>query len=160
MELYIFRHGIAEDAVAGQSDADRALTDAGRKKTAEVVRTARRAGVDPSLIVSSPYLRAIQTARIAADEFGYRGEVLRTETLVPHGTPEDVWSELRDYRDERAVLLAGHEPLLSRLVAWLLAAPELRVDMKKAAMVRLDLESFGPAPQGTLRWMITPKLAG
>ena len=160
MELYIFRHGIAADAAAGQSDADRALTDAGRKKTAEVVQTARRAGVDPSLIVSSPYLRAMQTARIAADEFRYRGEVLRTETLVPHGTPEDVWSELRDYRDERAVLLAGHEPLLSRLVAWLLAAPALRVDMKKAAMVRIDLESFGPVPQGTLRWMITPKLAG
>jgi phosphohistidine phosphatase len=160
MELYVFRHGIAADAVAGQPDADRALTDVGRKKTAEVVRTARRAGVDPSLIVSSPYLRAIQTARIAADEFGYRGEVLRTEALVPHGTPEEVWSELRDYRDEPAVLLAGHEPLLSRLVAWLLAAPELRVDMKKAAMVRIDLENFGPAPQGTLRWMITPKLAG
>lgn len=160
MELYVFRHGIAADAVAGQSDADRALTDAGRKKTAEVVRTARRAGVDPSLIVSSPYLRAMQTARIAADEFGYRGEVLRTEMLVPHGTPEDVWSELRDYRDERAVLLAGHEPLLSRLVGWLLGAPALRVDMKKAAMVRIDLESFGPVPQGTLRWMITPKLAG
>jgi phosphohistidine phosphatase len=160
MELYVFRHGIAADAVAGQSDADRALTDVGRKKTAEVVRTARRAGVDPSLIVSSPYLRAIQTARIAADEFGYRGDVLRTEALVPHGTPEEVWSELRDYRDEPAVLLAGHEPLLSRLVAWLLAAPELRVDMKKAAMVRIDLENFGPAPQGTLRWMITPKLAG
>ncbi len=160
MELYIFRHGIAADAVAGQSDADRELTDAGRKKTAEVVRTARRAGVDPSLIVSSPYLRAMQTARIAADEFGYRGEVMRTETLIPHRTPEDVWSELRDYRNERAVLLAGHEPLLSRLVAWLLAAPALRVDMKKAAMVRIDLESFGPVPQGILRWMITPKLAG
>ncbi len=160
MELYIFRHGIAEDAVAGQSDAERALTDLGKKKTAEVVRTARRGGVDPSLIISSPYLRAIQTARIAADEFGYRDEVLRTEALVPHGTPEDVWSELRDYGDERAILLAGHEPLLSQLVAWLLAAPALRVDMKKAAMVRIDLESFGPAPQGTLRWMITPKLAG
>jgi phosphohistidine phosphatase len=160
MEVYIFRHGIAADAVAGQSDADRALTDTGRKKAAEVIRTARRAGVDPSLIVSSPYLRAIETARIAAEGLGYRGEVLRTETLVPHGTPEDVWSELRDYDNERAVLLAGHEPLLGRLVAWLLAAPALRVDMKKAAMVRIDLESLGPVPQGTLRWMITPSLAG
>jgi phosphohistidine phosphatase len=160
MELYVFRHGIAADAVAGQSDADRALTDAGRKKTAEVVRMARRAGVDPSLVVSSPYLRAVQTARIAMEEFGYKGDLLRTETLVPHGTPEDVWNELRDYRDERAVLLAGHEPLLSALMAWLLAAPALRVDMKKAAMVRIDLESFGPVPQGTLRWMITPRLAG
>ena len=107
----------------GQSDAARALTDEGRKKVAEVVKTARRAGFHPSLIVSSPYLRAIQTAEIAADEFKYHGEVVRTETLVPHGSPEGVWTELRDYREESAILLAGHEPLLSRLVAHLLGAP-------------------------------------
>jgi phosphohistidine phosphatase len=160
MELYIFRHGIAEDAVAGQADSERALTDPGRKKTAEVVRAARRANADPSLIISSPYLRAVQTAEIAAEEFRYKGELLRIEALVPHGVPENVWSELRDYKDERAILIAGHEPLLSLLVAWLLAAPELRVEMKKAAMVRIDFESFGPVPHGTLRWMITPKLAG
>ena len=77
----------------------------------------------------------------------------------PHGSPEAVWSELRDYRAESAILITGHEPLLSRLVAHLLAAPGLRVEMKKAAMVRIDVESFGAAPRGTLRWMITPKLA-
>jgi len=160
MELYVFRHGIAEDAAPGQPDSSRALTDEGRKKVAEVVRTARRAGARPSLIVSSPYARALQTALAAAEEFDYQGDVLQTETLVPHGTPEAVWDELRQYRDESAILLAGHEPLLSRLVAYLLAAPALRVEMKKAAMVRIDVESFGPAPHGTLRWMITPRLTG
>ena len=156
----MFRHGIAEDAEPGRPDADRALTDEGRKKIAEVVKAARRAGLQPSLIISSPYLRAIQTARVTVEDLGYKGEVVRTEALVPHGSPEAVWSELRGYRAESAILLAGHEPLLSRLVAYLLAAPGLRVEMKKAAMVRIDVESFGPAPHGTLRWMITPKLAG
>lgn len=160
MELYVFRHGIAEDAQPGHPDADRALTDEGRKKVAEVVQAARRAGFAPSLIISSPYLRAAQTAQVAEEELGYKGDVVRTEALVPHGSPEAVWSELRDYRAESAILLAGHEPLLSRLVAYLLAAPALRVEMKKAAMVRIDVESFGAAPHGTLRWMITPKLAG
>lgn len=159
MELYVFRHGIAEDAPSGHPDANRALTDEGRKKIAEVVKAARRAGFAPSLIISSPYLRAAQTAEVAEEELGYKGEVVRTEALVPHGSPEAVWSELRDYRAEPAILITGHEPLLSRLVAHLLAAPGLRVEMKKAAMVRIDVESFGATPHGTLRWMITPKLA-
>lgn len=160
LELYLFRHGIAEDAQPGRRDADRALTDEGRKKTAEVVKAARRAGLEPALVVSSPYLRAVQTAKIAIDELAYKGDLVKTEALVPHGTPEGVWHELREYRDQPSVLLAGHEPLLSRLTAYLLAAPALRVEMKKAAMVRIDIETFGPTPHGTLRWMITPKLAG
>ena len=160
MELYVFRHGIAEISGPGQSDSARALTDQGRKKVAEVVKTARRAGFQPSLIVSSPYLRAVQTAEIAVDELKYHGDVVKTEALVPHGSPEGVWTELRDYREESAILLAGHEPLLSRLVAHLLGAPALRVEMKKAAMVRIDVETLGAAPRGTLRWMITPKLTG
>jgi phosphohistidine phosphatase len=158
MELYLFRHGIAEDAKAGRPDASRALTEEGGKKAAEVVKAARRAGVEPSLIVSSPYVRAVETAGIAAEGFGHKGEIVRTEALVPHGSPEKVWAELRDYREESAILLAGHEPLLSHLVAFLLASPALRVEMKKAAMVRIDVGTFGAIPHGTLRWMITPKL--
>jgi phosphohistidine phosphatase len=160
VELYVFRHGIAEISGAGQSDAARALTDEGRRKVAEVVKAAKRSGFQPSLIISSPYLRALQTAEIAANELKYHGDVVRTEALVPHGSPEGVWTELRDYREESAILLAGHEPLLSRLVAHLLGAPALRVEMKKAAMVRIDVETLGAVPRGTLRWMITPKLAG
>jgi phosphohistidine phosphatase len=156
-ELYLFRHGIAEDAKAGRPDASRALTDEGRKKAAAVVDAARRSGVEPSLIVSSPYVRAFETAKIAAEGFKYKGDIVRTETLVPHGSPEKVWAELRDYREESAILLAGHEPLLSRLSAFLLASPALRVEMKKAAMVRIDVETFGAVPHGSLRWMITSK---
>lgn len=160
MEIYLFRHGIAEDAQAGKRDADRALLDQGRKKVGEVVKTARRAGLNPSLIVSSPYARAMQTAQVAVDELGYKREIVKIDALVPHGSAEGVWHDLRGFRDEPAILVAGHEPLLSRLTAYLLGAPALRVEMKKAAMVRIDVESFGPSPHGTLRWMITPKLAG
>ena len=95
MELYVFRHGIAEISGPGQSDSARALTDQGRKKVAEVVKTARRAGFQPSLIVSSPYVRAIQTAEVAVDELKYHGHVVRTEALVPHGSPEGVWTARR-----------------------------------------------------------------
>jgi phosphohistidine phosphatase len=160
MELYLFRHGIAEDAKPGRPDANRTLTDEGKRKVAEVVKAARRAGAEPSLILSSPYKRALETARIAAEGFDYKGEVVRTETLVPHGSPEKVWAELRDYREESAALLTGHEPLLSNLAAYLLSSPALRIEMKKAGMVRIDVETLGAVPRGTLRWMFTPKLCG
>jgi phosphohistidine phosphatase len=158
MELYLFRHGIAEDAPQGRSDSSRALTDEGRERSAAVVKMARGAGVAPSLIASSPYVRAVQTAEVAAKEFGYSGELVRLPSLVPHGTPEAVWSDIRDLRDESAVLLAGHEPLMGHLAAYLLNAPSLQVDMKKSAMLRIDLATLGASPRGVLRWMIVPKL--
>ena len=67
---------------------------------------------------------------------------------------------MRDYRDETAILLAGHEPLLSSLASYLLASPALQLEMKKAAMVRIDIESLGAAPHGILRWIVTPKFCG
>ncbi len=158
MELYLFRHGIAADAPAGRPDSSRALTQEGRERTAAVVRMAMRAGVLPTLIASSPYLRARQTAEVAAKEFGWEGEILPLSSLVPHGTPEAVWSDIRGLRDEEAVLLAGHEPLMANLAAYLLNAPSLIVDMKKSALLRIDVQHLGPAPRGVLRWMITPKL--
>jgi len=158
MELYLFRHGIAEDAPPGRSDSSRALTNEGRERTAAVVKMAKNAGVIPSQIASSPYIRAMQTAEVAAKEFGWRGDILPLVSLVPHGTPEAVWADIRDLRDESAVLLAGHEPLMANLAAYLLNAPGLIVDMKKSAMLRIDVPHLGATPRGVLRWMIIPKL--
>ena len=147
-----------EDAPPGRPDSSRALTAEGRERTAAVVKMARSAGVMPSLIASSPYLRAVQTADVAAKEFGWKGELLPLVSLVPHGTPEAVWSDIRGLKDESAVLLAGHEPLMANLAAYLLNAPGLIVDMKKSAIVRIDLDGFGAVPRGVLRWMIVPRL--
>jgi phosphohistidine phosphatase len=158
MELYLFRHGEAEDAPAGKPDSSRALTAKGVERSASIAKMARDAGVAPSLIVSSPYLRAMQTAEAAAKEFGWRGEIVQLPSLVPHGTPEGVWSDLRDFRGESAIVLAGHEPLMANLAAYLLDAPGLKVDMKKSAMIRIDMAGIGAAPRGVLRWMIVPKL--
>jgi phosphohistidine phosphatase len=160
MELYLFRHGIADDRSLGRPDSSRQLTDEGRKKTASVAKMARRAGVNPSLIISSPYDRAVQTAEAAAQEFGYKNEILQTRTLVPEGSPQAVWNEIRNHSGEPAILLAGHEPLLSQLAAYLLSTPSLQVEMKKSALVRIDVDGMRAAPQGVLRWMIVPALAG
>jgi phosphohistidine phosphatase len=159
VEIYLFRHGIAENAAAGEPDSSRKLTDEGKEKTAAVARLARTAKVQPSAIISSPYVRAVETARIAAQELGFEGKLITAPELEPHGSPESVWKVISARREDDSILLAGHEPLLSRLAAYLLASPALRVEMKKSALVRIDVDSLRGAPQGVLRWMLIPKLA-
>jgi phosphohistidine phosphatase len=159
MEIYILRHGIAEDGQAGQPDSERALTPDGRKKLRTVLKVAANAGVAPSLILTSPFKRALQTAQLAAEILEYKGELLRTKVLEPGSSPKSVWDEIRVHKDEARILLAGHEPLFSRLTAYLLGTPELQVDFKKGAMACIELERFPPEPHGVLRWMLTSKLA-
>jgi len=160
MEIYILRHGIAEDGGAGQPDSERALTPEGRKKLRNVLRTAAKAGVAPSLILTSPYRRALETAQLAAEVLAYKGELLRTRALEPGSDPRAVWEEIRVHKDEPALLLAGHEPLFGRLSAYLLGCPSLQIDFKKGALACVEIDHFGAEPRGVLRWMLTPKLAG
>jgi phosphohistidine phosphatase len=160
MQIYLLRHGIAEDAHPGHPDSERALTGEGSEKLRRVLKRARLAGAAPGLILSSPYLRAVETADVAAVVLGYEGKVVRTRSLLPEASPFDAWEEIRSRKGEGSILLASHEPLMSSLVAFLLDSPAMQVDMKKAALVRVDCDRFGPEPRGVLRWMLTPALAG
>src|ERR1019366_2679775 len=111
MQIYLLRHGIAEDAKPGHPDADRPLTAEGRDKLRRVLKRARTADLDPSVILSSPYRRALDTAAVAAEVCAYQGEIVRTSALVPEASPFDAWEEIRNRKSERAVLLSSHEPL-------------------------------------------------
>ena len=159
MEIYILRHGIAEDSVPGQSDSERSLTSEGKKKLRNVLRAAREAGVSPALILTSPLKRAVQTAQLAAEILEYPGDLLRTKALEPGAHPQMAWEEIRVHKDEQAILLAGHEPLFSSLTAYLLGCPDLRVDFKKGALACVEMDRFGAEPHGALKWLLTPKLA-
>jgi phosphohistidine phosphatase len=159
MEVSILRHGVAEKLRPGGSDAERVLTPKGREKLRRVLRLARAAAVRPSIILTSPLVRAVQTAEVAAAILPHRREVVRTNALLPTASPEEVWQELRSRKKEQELLLVGHEPLLSQLIGYLLGAPGLRVELKKAGLVRIQIERFTPTPSGTLQWLLTPKLA-
>jgi phosphohistidine phosphatase SixA len=84
---------------------------------------------------------------------------VKTRALVPEASPFDTWEEIRRRLEESAILLASHEPLMSSLAAFLLASPALAVDMKKAALVRVDCGHLSPQPKGVLKWMLTPATA-
>ncbi len=159
MEIYLQRHGISEFGHAGLHDAERELTPEGVARLKAVLKLARHAGVKPSLILTSPYRRAVQTAELAAEILGYHGELIRCDALRPMSAPEAAWEELRLHKDTTSVYLAGHEPLLGRLAAYLTGAPSLQVDFKKGALVRIDVERLVAQPSGVLKWMLAPKLA-
>jgi phosphohistidine phosphatase len=159
MELYLLRHGIAEDGHANQPDHLRALVPEGERRLRQVLKRAAAADVSPSLILSSPFLRAKQTAALADEILPGKRDILHSDTLTPMGRPDEVWEEIRTHRAEASLLLASHEPLCSQLTAYLLRCPALRLDYKKGMLVRIDFDGFSAAPHGVLRWILTSRLA-
>ena len=159
MQIYLLRHGIAEERRPGGSDEERALTSEGREKLRRVLARARGADVEPSLILTSPLVRAVQTAEIAAQVLGYKAQIVRTDALLAEAHPAELWNELRTRRDETAILAAGHEPHMSAAAAFLLGCATLAVDMKKAALLRLDIDRLTGDPHGVLKWLLTPGVA-
>ena len=129
MEVYLLRHGIAEDTKPGGSDADRALTSDGKKKLRETLRVAAESGVSPDLILSSHLKRAIQTAEIAGDVLAYKNEIVRSESLNPNSSVERVWDEIRTHKDASSLMLVGHNPLFSELAGFLLGSRSSQVEL-------------------------------
>lgn len=159
MQLYLLRHGIAEDERAGLSDADRAITTAGRRKLRQVLERAAQAGVKPDLILSSPLKRALQTAEIAKHQLGYNDVISRSAALTPASDPKDAWDEVRAHSSAECLLLVGHNPLFSSLAGFLIGNSDAQIDFKKGAVMRIDFERITAQPRGVLRWYLTPRLA-
>ncbi len=157
MEIYILRHGEAEPREARIPDGGRKLIEKGRRDVRAVVKAALRAKVHPELILTSPLSRAQETAALAAGLF-HCERVVETRSLLPGARPELAWKEICALQEVRQVLLAGHEPHLGHLIAFLLEAAVM-VDLKKAALVRISTPAKPGPPRGVLKWMITPKLA-
>ena len=157
-ELYLLRHGAAEDHGPDGSDSSRRLTSEGLTELRRVLALAKKAQVTPSLVLSSPLVRAVETAELVAAELGYQDAILKSRALAPDSSPQAVWEELRAHAAQPFILIAGHEPLLSDTIAWLLGSSRPLVRFPKAALARIDLARLGPAPSAILRWLITPGL--
>jgi phosphohistidine phosphatase len=159
MDVFVLRHAIAEDAAPGQADSERRLTDVGRERLRLVVRKAMRAGMAPAVVLTSPYVRARQTADILLEELDHACELVTTANLTPYAEVADLWQELREYARLSPLMVVGHNPQLSELVSVLIGSPRYAVEMKKAAIAYVKDVGNGPRPVGRLVWMLTAKLA-
>lgn len=158
MRIYILRHGISEPRRPGKPDAARKLTKKGKQRLVRVLEGAKQAGVTPDLVLSSPLARAVETAQLAAEVLGHAGEIAETDALAPDATPQQLWQEIRKRKSAGNLLLAGHEPHLGKSIAYLLGVPDLTIDLKKGALVRLDVDRLNGEPHAVLKWLLTPGL--
>ena len=160
MNLYIIRHAIAVDRVAPEyeSDRERPLTDTGRTKMRQIARALRSIGVELDLILSSPYVRACETAEILREVFRLKKEVVLSDNLVPLGDAELLIGEIKEKYSTNNMAVVGHEPYLSTLISWLVADnAKIDITLKKGGACYLtadDLHDFDH--RATLEWLLTP----
>ncbi len=161
MNLYILRHGIAvERGTPGvDKDADRALTPKGKRRLCRITEAMLALELSFDLIFSSPYLRARQTADIVADAFRARKKLELLDSLTPDGDAKALVAHLNEVcpAPER-VLLVGHEPYLSELIARLVSGSAgLPVALKKGGLCKLTTTSLKYGRCAVLEWLLTPK---
>lgn len=161
MRVILLRHGIAvdRDDPACPADPERPLTPEGVERTREAVAGMRAIGVHPEAVITSPYVRAVQTAEIARRVLDVAAAPERCTHLLPSGDPAAMSAWLRG-RSENEILCAGHEPNLSLLLAHLVGGRSERdafAGLKKAGAACVDSEEPGTMP-GELLWLIPPRV--
>jgi phosphohistidine phosphatase len=154
-ELCFLRHADAGDPEAWtRPDAERPLSSKGKRQTDRLARFLESTAFRPDAILTSPKVRAVQTARPLAEHLEVE---MRNEPRL--GEPLDVAtleSILRDAGDPDRPIVVGHDPDFSDLVAELTGSPSF--SMKKGAFVRVDIDRPLRAGAGTLAWLVPPDL--
>ena len=151
LHVYLIRHGIAVDREDPNCppDTERPLTPKGRKRSDAAALGLRALGVKPSAVLTSPWLRALQTAEIFCEALGYpRKKIIRTDSLKGTSNPADLMHELQTVKG-KTVLCFGHEPHLHLVIGHVLRTNTKITELKKAGLALLELERLSP-PQGRL----------
>ncbi|HUU14775.1 MAG TPA: phosphohistidine phosphatase SixA [Terriglobia bacterium] len=160
-ELFIMRHGIAVDrGTPGYADdAKRPLTPEGKNKTRLIAKGLVRLGLDLDWIVSSPLVRAVETAGLVSGELETRVPMDLCDALAPGGSAEALISYLAKQANRRRVMVVGHEPDLSDLAARLMGAGRhANLTFKKGGCCLLRFSEFPPKSPGRLVWWLTPRV--
>jgi phosphohistidine phosphatase len=157
-ELYLIRHGVAEER--GESwpdDTKRPLTEDGISRLRRSARALSRIGVAVDVIVTSPLVRTRQTAEIIAGGLDPHPHITTAESLAPGGSVAAVLADLEKHSRRQRIALVGHEPGIGELAARLIGSRHA-IPFKKGAVCRIDVEGLPQAGPGDLRWFLTPKM--
>jgi phosphohistidine phosphatase len=161
MELYLLRHGVAAERGSKEypSDADRPLTPDGVKKLKRTVRAMQSLGLSFDLILTSPFVRARQTADIVAGELGLELALELSALLEPGAELQALVADLASRKKNvDRILLVGHEPLLSSLISLLVSGEDdLDIALRKGGLCKLSIRAISPGRCAVLEWLLTPK---
>jgi len=158
MILYLVRHGIAIDRTDPKSppEPERALTAKGVQKSRLAALGLRSLGVKPDAVITSPYVRAAQTAEIFAETLGFSlGKISVSEALKPAANPAEILKEIAQLK-AKEIACFGHAPHLNLLMAHLAEARGNYVELKKAGAA--CLEHTSARGKWELLWVLTPKI--
>jgi phosphohistidine phosphatase len=159
--LYVMRHGLAvtRGSVRFSDDARRPLVAEGKEKMREIAEGLKRVGFEVDWIVTSPLVRAVETAGIIAESLASSAPVDVCEAMRPGGSAEDVITFLAKRPSRTRVLVVGHEPDLSELAARLIGAGgHANLALKKGGCCMIRFDEFPPKSPGQLVWWLTPRL--
>jgi phosphohistidine phosphatase len=139
-------------------DDSRSLTEEGIKKMRQSAAGLRRLDYIPDLILSSPLIRARQTADILLDAFGKEIELRILSALAPSGTRREVYQAIAFYEKKlRSLMLVGHQPSLGEIAGEIIGgSPECFIDFKKGGVCAIDLAHGGDPPKGGMLSLLTP----
>jgi len=154
MRIHLCRHA---EAYPGDPDELRELTRAGRDGAKILADRLAELAEPPRVVVTSPLVRARQTAEILAAEFDPRPSLVNVESLAPDGTYAAVVADLEKHGRKTRIALVGHEPMIGELAARLIGSRH-PIEFKKGSVCRIDVDDLPAAGPGDLRWMLTPKM--
>jgi phosphohistidine phosphatase len=157
MLLYLVRHGIAMDREDPNCppDTERPLTPRGMKRTHSAALGLLAMKIKPDAVLTSPWLRAVQTAEIFCEVIGFSSKkMIRSDALKGTATPAELLRELSKLKAQE-VICVGHEPHLHLVIGQVLRTSARITELKKAGVACLELERISP-PQGQLLALYPP----
>lgn len=158
MRVYLMRHGraILRGEPGSPPEAERFLTPDGIEKTRQAARGLPALGLAPDALLSSPYLRAMQTAELAAEALDFPADKIRqTDALLPEKNPAELFKELSRLKADE-VICFGHAPNVDLVIACLVSSHSPITALKKAGVAALEISSFSPL-RGVLIGIYTPR---
>ncbi|HVW02748.1 MAG TPA: phosphohistidine phosphatase SixA [Planctomycetaceae bacterium] len=156
MKVWFVRHAEAEDADAAGSDSQRALTARGRRQFREVADWLLEHAGAPELILTSPLVRAVQTAQILAEAAELSEHDCRIDERVAPGIAPQALIDAVMALGLKCVAVVGHEPDMSRCTSALIGGGS--ISFPKGGVTCIEFEGPPAVGAGSLRWMVTPRL--
>lgn len=160
-DVYLVRHGLAGEHGSYEPDEERPLTAEGEKKTRQVAKHLRQLDLKFDRILTSPLVRARQTAQILSD-MGLSQHLETMDCLAPCGNIHDwvTWLQTWERSPQASLALVGHEPSLSQWAETLIWGQfKGAITLKKAGIIGLSLPKEGsPIAHSSLFWLAPPRL--
>lgn len=158
MKIYLLRHAEAEEVSPTGRDADRRLTETGRKRMRLVARALGKMAPGFDAVLVSPLARSRQTAEPVAEACRLGKEPLESRNLLPNADPEEILHELGRL-GAGTVLLVGHQPHLGRLFGRLVTGRrDLEIPMKKASLAAFEVEGDPSLGRAEMKFFLSPRL--